>query len=135
MESAMSRPRDDENHTCIYCQKSRLYGPMRHTSKNDTNGGRVVTCRACQKLRTKKNYSHEAMLDCMLRRAQQHLDLMKSHMQSLATQRTGYSDEFRLKHGAESTKIEVGAKQSAAPPRYSIDKMIAELGGDWDEPE
>lgn len=129
----MARPTNFERHVCVYCQKPRLYGPLRHTVPNDYSGGRVTTCLPCKKLRDKKRYNHEGMLRYSLERAEKHLALMRHHLMELAGRRNEYSPEFREAFGNLATKNEVRGYASAEDK--AADSRLLKILEDWDEIE
>lgn len=129
----MARPMNFERHVCVYCQKPRLYGPLRHTVPNDYSGGRVTTCLPCKKLRDKRGYNHEEMLRYRLDRVETDLRLMRDHLQGLAARRGEYSPEFREAFGNLATKNEV---RGHAPKEDEVaDSKLLKILEDWDEIE
>ena len=126
----MARPMNLERHMCVYCQKSRLYGPLRHTAPNEYSGTRVTTCLPCKKLRDKKGYNHEEMLRYRLGSVETDLRLMREHLQGLAARRGEYSPEFRGEFGDLAAKSEV--RGHLVEVRRANASTLLKVIADWD---
>lgn len=132
----MARPENRERHMCVYCCKSRLYGPLRHTAPNEYGESRVTTCLPCKKLRDKKRYNHEEMLRYSVERAEKQVKLLRHHMMELAARRNDYSPEFRMEFGGLATKAEVrtyAPEVAEEKENPTLKRLLAEWGDEDDE--